>query len=389
MDTLICSVSAFRFWRVPPIVLLLAIGSVDDPNLRGKIDSTKLEQLQLKLATASPFSSSINYGSSWRRAGSDARRVKEALPLFAPWAQSPIDVLVKQHRNCHSSGLIHPCLWSADLPSGSTMELTEDISVTRPEFTMLQLASQVDLISTVLLASELCGSFSVYRAPTCIANALQALLNRGELPIIDGWQPSLSNGKLTDLWMRPPLIHPTDLALVASRSDSRRGCRRLAKAASLVLPGAASPFEVQTGMLLGLPRNLGGEGHKDIRHNERIDLSAEARLLAGRDYCLCDLYWESGLDVECQSAQHHDNADSFISDSDRTAALKLMGIEVLPVTFGQLKSARRFKALSHAVGYSLGTKQRPKTLKELEAAESLRNRVLIDWGRLPDLVFAD
>lgn len=367
------------------MVLLLATDPDADQIFRGALDQTSIEQLRLELVTNSPFGIACSHGPSWRTAGEDSRRVREAMPLFAPWAQLPVDVLVSDHKSCHSSSLIHPSLWSAGLPYGSIMALTEDIDVTTPAFTMLQLAGRVDLIRLILLGSELCGSFSVYRPPSCIAKTLQKLVDRGRLPTIDGWRPSLRNGKLTDLWMRPPLIQPADLERIATNSDSRRGCRKLTQAAKLINPNAASPFEVQAGLLLGLPRQYGGEGYLGLKHNEKVRLSKEAQLLTGGDRCYCDLYWDEGLDVECQSAQHHDNDSSYLSDADRSGALRLMGIDVLPITYATLKDHRRFEALSHAVAKALNLRPRPKTSKELEASASLRDKVLVDWAGLVDL----
>lgn len=384
MGTTICGASAFCFWRVPPVVLLLATDPDATQILQGALDQTSIEQLQLELVTNSPFAIACSHGPSWRTAGEDSRRIREAMPLFAPWAQLPVDLLVRNHRGCHSSSLVHPSLWSAELPFGSTTPLAEDIDVTTPAFTMLQLAGQVDLIHLVLLGSELCGSFSVYRSPSCIAKALQTLIDRGRLPVIDGWRPSLSNGKLTDLWMRPPLIQPTDLEAIAANSDSRRGCRKLTQAAKLINPNAASPFEVQAGLLLGLPRQYGGEGYLGLSHNEEVRLSKEAQVLTGGSRCYCDLYWDDGLDIECQSAQHHDNDGSYLSDADRSGALRLMGIDVLPITYATLKDPRRFEALSHAVAEARNLRPQAKTSKELEASALLRDKVLVDWARLAD-----
>lgn len=387
VETTVCGASAFRFWRTPPIVLQLSAFPDEDSSLSRLIGQESVEQLRIELAQTSPIGTSCSHGPSWRTAGADARRIRDALPMFAPWAQTPVDVLVREHRLCHASALVHPCLWSAELPFGSAIQLTDDINVTSPAFTMLQLASQVDLVDTILMASELCGSFAVYSPPRCVAKILQDLIEQNRLPTIGGWRPSLSNGMLTSLWSRPPLVQPSDLLEIAATSDSRRGCRRLQKAATMLMANAASPFEVQAALLMGLPRAQGGEGYAGLRLNEEVRLSSEAKLLAGRDRCYCDLYWDNGLDIECQSAQHHDNAESYISDADRTAALQLMGINVLPITYGQLKDPRRFEALSHAVCRAHGMRWRPKTQKELEASQKLRDQVLVDWSLLPDLAF--
>ena len=147
----------------------------------------------------------------------------------------------------------------------------------------------------------------------------------------------------------------------------KRGCERLRVAASLVKPDAASPFEARAGILLGLPRQHGGEGHAGLSFNKRINLSSKAKTLAHRSFCLCDLYWEEGLDVECQSTLVHNKANSFLSDSDRTTALRNMGIDVLPLTYDQLKSEARFAAFSETVANIRGKRLKPKTAQIRDA----------------------
>ncbi len=75
----------------------------------------------------------------------------------------------------------------------------------------------------------------------------------------------------------------------------------------------------------------------------------------------------------------HQNADSFLSDSERTTALKGMGIDVLPLTFDQLKDAGRFDCFVNVLAKSLGLSLRPRTEAMMEVASRLRCEVLIDW----------
>ena len=54
----------------------------------------------------------------------------------------------------------------------------------------------------------------------------------------------------------------------------------LERAARLCVPLAASPLEVQAGMLLGLPPELGGEGYAGFSHNHEVVLDVPARRIA-------------------------------------------------------------------------------------------------------------
>ena len=154
-------------------------------------------------------------------------------------------------------------------------------------------------------------------------------------------------------------------------------------AAELVTPGAASPLEVQTALLLGLSRRRGGKGLGEFEHNAKVALSPNAQLLAQRNHCYCDLFWEdASLDVECQSKMVHDNEESLISDFDRAAALEQMGIRVLFASHDMLGSRDRFDAFAKLVAERLGRRLKPETEKEKRAATQLRAELLVDWAKL-------
>lgn len=136
-------------------------------------------------------------------------------------------------------------------------------------------------------------------------------------------------------------------------------------------------------MLLGLPTRLGGEGLGGFEHNKRIELSSRARMLAERECCYGDLVWDRVLDLECQGVEFHANARSFLSDSERTGALELMGYRVLPVTHDQIAEPARFAALADAVAQILGKRRIKKTSANQAATLKLRNELFGDWLRIP------
>ncbi len=384
MDTLICGTTAYRYWRCPPIVLYLAAAPDDSPALRRFVRPEELLAFRSDLANRLPFFRECQ-GVSWRNPGQAAKAIRDACWLLAPSCEFPIDVLT-QDRHCRrASGLINPMLWTGDLPSRSTHEIADDLGVVGPELALLQIAAHSTLERTVLLASELCGKFAVYPAPPPIATMLQRIANAGKLRSFGGWQPCLSpDGRVTDLWSRDPLTTPGDLLRVADEAAGRPGSAILRQAAGLVVPEAASPFEVQAGVMLGFSRRRGGEGYEGLTHNEKVELNQDGRLIADRECCYCDLYWQSGLDVECQSSQYHDNIESLLSDSDRTAALSLVGVNVLPLTYDNLSNEKNFAAFSSAVARALGIKERQKTPLQRKASRRLRSEIFVPWGTLPD-----
>lgn len=384
MDTLICEHTAFQFWRTPPIVSLLAAAPSDDPMLQKLMSTEELVSFRMDLLDQLPLLQACSAPRS--RSGNELKAVRNISPLLAPSVTLPIKVLVRDPKRRRKSALMQPMVCTSEPPIGFTRMLSEDVSIASPELALLQLSPKASLAQTVLLASELCGNFAIYRAPAPIASKLRELLEKGRLFPLDGWEPRLTpSGQIGELWKRPPLSSPRELLRIAKLSDSRLGTNRLRTAADLVKPNAASPFEVQAGIMLGFSKRRGGEGFGDFTHNEKAELSRDAKLLAGRGHCSCDLFWPDGLDVECQSAQFHNSGESFISDSNRTAALSLMDIRVLPLTYKQLKYPKNFDAFSAAVAQALGRKHLPKSAPQVESARRLRSEVFCDWWTLPYL----
>lgn len=381
METIICDITAFDYWRIPPIVQLLLSNDEVSPTIVKLFREESIHELRKSLANSPLCQTWLRPNPAIRNLSETARALMPAIPLLAANHDGPIDVLINDRARCHAPGITRPRFSACDMPFGSTIPISGEVQVASPAFALLQLAGRASLARTVMLATELCGSFAIYDAPQPIKSALQALARTQRFPKIGGWEPFIdSAGNLTDLWSRPALATPQDLFRLACETSPKRGCKNLRIAASLVTPDAASPFEARAGILLGLPPHYGGEGHAGLSFNKRIDLTGKARILAQRPYCLCDLYWEEGLDVECQSSVIHNEEGSFLSDSDRTAALRSIGIDVLPLTYDQLKNETRFAAFSETVANIRGTRLKPKTTRQAAAAKVLRSTLFTNWG---------
>jgi hypothetical protein len=384
METIICDTSAFLYWRTPPIVHLLACAPEGDYTLRKLLNVNEIARLREEIVYASPLGQAFLHGPNRRHLGNTAKTVLEELPLMVAWADAPVNVLVTSSSQQSKSSLIVPRLWPQKMPYGSIVQVCNDISVACPELCLQQLAARLSLPKVIMLATELCGTFSVFEASPPLRSVLQRLWDLGKLPELGGWSPCVSaSGRLTDLWNRPALTDPQTLQNFARQSESRRGRAKLEKAANLVVPQAASPLEARTGMLLGLPQSMGGEGLGGFSHNERILLSPNAKTLANRDCCYCDLYWADGLDLECQSIAYHDNRKSYLSDADRSAALETMGIRVLPVSSRQIATRQRLDALASTVAQMRGIELPKKTERQRQKTDLLIREVQEDWFDLP------
>lgn len=386
METVICDISALRFWRTPPVVRLLASGQVADTRLQRYVSEETITRLQNELLDTLPFCGQFVSGEHWRHAGPLARNLRDVFLALAPCLSLPIDVL-QERRNAKKTAIVQPRFWSGGVPAGAIVPITENVSVASPSFALQQVIARTSWIEGLMMANELCGTFSVYECPPAIKRLISNLLDgndsRRAFLSQGSWSPCLSDGKISDLWTRPALMEPADLLQVVELGSSSRGRQRLIEVAGLVKPGAASPLEVQAGMLLGLSGRRGGEGLDGFEFNKRIALSSKARSLAQRSACICDLFYEgAGLDIECQGAMVHNNEESFISDFDRSAALREMGIDVLFASSALLSSPRRFDAFADLVAKELDVKRPKRTAAHDAASMKLRAALFSDWRKL-------
>ena len=393
MDTIICDISAFLFWRMPPLVRLLALGPEEDGLLCQLVGPERLGLLRREVVEASPFAGLADGGASHAHFGDAARALLDVLPLVAAFAHGPVDVLVSKPSDRRASQLVRPRVWDGGVGESDVVSVAPGLSVVTPAFALQQIAARATTIRTVMLASELCGCFSVYRGPEPVTQFLQELSDEGSLPAYSGWRAATDNdGRLTGLWLRPRLYTTSLLRRIAENAASPRGRARLVEAASIALEDAASPFEAQAGLLLGLSRRRGGEDMPPFRLNQRVALPPAAARIARQRACYCDIFWAqaaspacAGLDVECQSTSHHFGARSSASDADRTTALRLLGIEVVQLTHGVLADPRRFAIFVAALAEHLGVPPRPAFAQLTEAQLRLRRELFVDWELLPEV----
>lgn len=392
METVISDISAFLYWRTPPIARLLAAGPEADPFLRNLVERQRLRRLRFDLLDASPrAAAAFGEGRRWSRFGETGEALAASFSLLATNLTDAVDVLCASGDARRPSSIVRPRVWSGAVPPGSLARIDGELLVTSPALTAQQLVVRATRWRAALLLTELLGSFSVYSAPEPLAELLQELADDNRLPPYCRWQPAISNdGKLTGLWSRPPLLTPGLVRAHLEAGGADRGRRKLQAASEAALSGVASPLEAQAGLLLSVPPRRGGEGYGGMEPNRRVALSPEARKLAGQSQCYCDLFWERhadngmrGVDVECQSSSHHFGSKSAPSDANRATALQEMGIDVIQLTYAQLASEARFEAFSRFLAERLGVPYCVKSQAQRRAQKELRAEVLGDWSELP------
>ncbi len=377
MDTVICDITALNYWRVPPVVQLLACSPTADVRLAKHLTDEDLSTLSENFAAMQkPFKQKHS-----GNAGQGYKSLMDEVPLLALCGDGPFDVLTTNKGETCVSKLVRPRLWSYGLPAGSVRQITDSLGAASPEFAFQQVIVHKKFGEALMMATELCGGYSVYRTPKPIDQIVERLYSLGKLPAIGGWTPRIeADGKLSDLWQHDSITTPEALLRQAEQSDSSRGRKKLERVAKLVIPDAASPFEAKAGILFGLPRRYGGAGLGGLSHNQRIGLTPDAAVIADRGTCYCDLYWSEGVDLECHSKAWHSRRDEQLSDFTRQAALELMGIDVVPMTNEQLTSQRQFDAIARLVSGKLGRKVCRKSDFERRVEAKLREEILdFEW----------
>ena len=350
MDLTLCGQSAFYYHRIPPQVLGLY--------------------------------PAISLGNMDRRCcglGSHAV-VKDLL-------HAPLHRLVFTRAQSGSRSLFKSHLLTQEPPPGSFRQTEHGFDVASPEFTLLNLTTQVSRNQLLMACYEMCGSFAVFKPCERTQQQLDGAISLKFIPPDCGWKRVVdTKGNDTNLWKRAPLLSAADIVAFAKQAAGLRGVKQLRWAAERMTGQAASPFEVQTSMLVSLPRDEGGLGI-GITNNARIPLSEAARSLYDKTCCYADILIESATDsmgviLECQGRSAHDSEAASLSDAERATALTSMGYDVIQITYDQVKDKKSFDNLAELIHKKAGLPYTPKTKLELDAEDTLRQELLVDWDEL-------
>lgn len=350
MDLTLCGQSAFYYYRIPPQALglypAISLGNIDR-----------------------------------RCCGLGSHAVVKDL------LHAPLHRLVFTRAQSGSRNLFKSHLLTQEPPPGSFRQTEHGFDVTSPEFTLLSLATQVSRNQLLMACYEMCSSFAVFTPCERTQQQLDEAISLKFIPPDCGWKRIVdTKGNDTNLWKRAPLLSAADIAAFAKQAAGLRGVKQLRWAAERMAGQTASPFEVQTSMLVSLPRDEGGLGI-GITNNARIPLSEAARSLYDKTCCYADILIESvtdsmGVILECQGRSAHDSEAASLSDAERTTALTSMGYDVIQITYGQIKDKRSFGNLAELIHKKAGLPYTPKIKQECDAEDALRQELLVDWDDL-------
>lgn len=268
--------------------------------------------------------------------------------------------------------------WSGEIPKEFVWDIEGVGLVASPGFTLFTLAEELSFVELVMAMYEMCGTFAAFTPSAEVEALMQKGENKGDFHLYEKWSrvKNLSTGEDSNLWKRPPLTTKDELTKVAKLTKGRNGHSKFVKAIQCVSGVCASPFEVKASMLLSMPRCLGGKGLK-IENNKEMVFSKKAARIAGKQRAFLDIYIDSKTNgrrvaIECQGGMVHDNGRSFLSDANRAAALQIMGIDVIPLTYKQIAQKDSFDAIVGTVSATLELRQRVKSERHQQQENSLR-----------------
>ncbi len=350
MSFLACGPTAFQYYRIPPQILGL-YPAILPPNHDHRL---------------------VHYSKQ---------------PVFKDLLGTPVWRFVSERKQRANGKLFHSRLLTQEPPPGSFRQTEHGFDVTSPEFTLLNLATQVSRNQLLMACYEMCSSFAVFKPCKRAQQQLDEAISLKLIPPDCGWERVVdTKGNNTNLWKHPPLLSAANIAAFAKQAAGLRGIKQLRWAAERMTGQTASPFEVQTSMLVSLPRDEGGLGI-DIANNVRIPLSDAARSLYDKTCCYADILIESATDsmgviLECQGRSAHGSEAASLSDAERATALTSMGYDVIQITYGQIKDKKSFDHIAELIHKKAGLTYVPKTKQERTAEDVLRQELLVDWVEL-------
>lgn len=391
---------------------------------------TPLQAHQCSLLMDAPLPGGATIGSTMpaiaRRASSpgDARAIQEHMLGALKGVGLPVH-LIGEARSARRSPHIRWHRQEIPYVPDDLQRIAPGLLVTTPRRTLLDLARSMTLVQLLRVLFSWCGLYAICPSTARMKLALSALLNEGVihdrmvrrlfafygsdgLPLVspraggehltwDGdaspWEPCFDRqGRLTDLWKRPPLVEQADLAAYAQGLELRDGVARLRRAADLVMPGSASPLETTHALLAHLPRKLGGEGLLKPQLNRQVALSAEAARALGHPSVVCDEAWPDDLGgllpvcVEVDGVSFHEvggvvqqlPSGGMImrrDDSSRASALESMGFTVISSTYAQMANIDRWELLMNRLATALEIERKRQTPAFIRQRSRLREEL--------------
>lgn len=248
-------------------------------------------------------------------------RIDRVLPWLSGLTQ-PYQLIVWTREDRRRTALTHSHM--VNLPDGHypAIRVTDELFVSTPEFTFLQMANVLDDEQLLFLGFELCGRYGID-----------------------------NNG----VFLRQQTCAGSRLLKFAQDTPRVRGRKKAAIVAPAVLDGAGSPMEAALAYVLCAPCDQGGYGLPAPELNHALPVEGELRKLWPYDRITPDMLWEDAhVVIEYDSDTHHTAGKRIANDALRRDVLVELGYRVITVTTERVRNSLEVDSIAGMVARALG-----------------------------------
>ena len=264
---------------------------------------------------------------------------------FGPF---PIDALIPPDTpRIRADSLLRYHEQKTQLPARTLIPIRDGIHVASPALCFVEMCKTLTFTEALELGMEFCGTYA----------------NRE-----DQWE----------------IIPTRDYQLESASSLLRKtanwhdihGLVQARKVARFLADGSASPMETRLYLLLCLPRMRGGYNLSCPELNAELILPEKEQLMLGQRLVRPDFLWRKEKVILEYDGGYHNEQNQTIRDEKRRVLLEALGYTVFALKKQHICDALTLDELASTLAVKLGLRNRPLTLKQEYARESLRTALL-------------
>lgn len=237
-----------------------------------------------------------------------------------------LHVLVGCANNVRTCGYIDCTTFTKKLPPNSLLEISPGLYSVSPQLALVQYAKNHTPGEVRGLAEELTGRFA--------------------LPYGSG---ALSDLDALGYAQCDPAISVVELQKWLKRTKGIDGIQTARTATKYVLGNARSPMEAIMYGIFCSPMHAGGFACANGEPNARIEFSHAAIEASQMPYAVADLYFRKAKIALEYNGEYHSMESSRRHDERRTAGLKAMGIDVVPLNDQQLCNLGALESIARTI----------------------------------------
>ena len=259
--------------------------------------------LYLDLLGKDPSRNTMQLATSCARPSKTARYTVSSADFYSiPYCGDlPLHIAITNPNNIYSCKKLKTHYLKQGFINNSFLKYSNDIYIASPELVFCQMAKELTIEQLMLLGLEYCGTYvpSESSAEGFVSNL----------------SPITTASRVKKFVMA-----------LKMHNNNFPGIQNAITVSNFLIDNCASPMESRLYIKLGMPRNLGGYGVKNLTANTRINLSKKAATILGFPYLRADFSIKgSKIAIEYDSNTFHDNTGQNEKDKLRANALQYDG----------------------------------------------------------------